>query len=60
MPMPHQPPRGSARGSAVSCAPAGETIPDLPAGEFKAEQDSAVADDSPTAASEVVEEYIEK
>ena len=39
---------------------AGATIPDLPADEFKAEQDSVVVDDSPVAASEVVEEYIEE
>ena len=39
---------------------AAETIPDLPGGGLKAEQDSAPVGDSPAAASEVVEEYIEE
>ncbi len=51
---------GAQPGDLTMRAAAGETIPDLPAGEFKAGQDSAVADDSPAAASEVVEEYIEE
>ena len=38
---------------------AGETIPDLPADDLTAEQDSAVGDSS-AAASEVVEEYVEE
>jgi len=40
-------------------AAAGETIPDLPADDRTTRQHSAV-DDSPAAASEVVEEYIEE
>ncbi|HEX4659201.1 MAG TPA: hypothetical protein VH307_17570 [Streptosporangiaceae bacterium] len=51
---------GAQPGDLTMRAAAGETIPDLPADEFKAKQDSVVVDDSPTAASEVVEEYIEE
>ncbi len=41
-------------------AAAGETIPDLPADDRTTRPDSAVVDDSPAAASEVVEEYIDQ
>jgi hypothetical protein len=39
---------------------AAATIPDLPADDLAGAQDSVVVDDSPAAASEVVEEYIEE
>jgi len=39
---------------------AAATIPDLPADDLASAQDSVVVDDSPAAASEVVEEYIEE
>ena len=47
-------------GDLTTRAAAGETIPDLPADDRTTRQDSVVADDSPAAASEVVEEYIEE
>jgi hypothetical protein len=37
-----------------------DTVPDLPAGDLTAEQDSVVAHDPSAADSEVVEEYIEE
>jgi hypothetical protein len=39
---------------------AGQTVPDLPATDVAAKRDSAAAGDSATAATEVVEEYIEE
>src|SRR5262245_18920144 len=51
---------GAQPGDLTMRAAADQTIPDLPVDEFKAGQDSVVADDPPAAASEVVEEYIEE
>ena len=50
---------GSQPGDLTMGEAAAETIPDLPADDPAAERD-VVADDSSTAASEVVEEYIEE
>lgn len=51
---------GDQPGDLTMRAAAGETIPDLSADERTTRQDSVVVDDSPTAASEVVEEYVEE
>ena len=51
---------GDQPGDLTMRAAAGETIPDLPADDLTTRQDSVVVGDSPAAASEVVEEYIEE
>ncbi len=51
---------GDQPGDLTMRAAAGETIPDLPADDRTTRPDSAVVDDSPAAASEVVEEYVEE
>jgi hypothetical protein len=51
---------GDQPGDLTIRAAAGETIPDLLADDSTTRQGSVVVDDSPAAASEVVEEYIEE
>jgi hypothetical protein len=57
---PAQESSGAQPGDLTMREAAGETVPDLPATDVAAERDSAVAGDSATAATEVVEEYIEE